>query len=970
MPLLPYWLNLDSVSVIRLAALILSVAIVGYLLRRRQRTTARLLLALAFAGAALFNAASFLEFAGRFYWQPRTLKNLLVPILQDAGPGLAFVCLTAFAYHFPRPRDRETRERRIIVPLSILLCIVRLASAAWVFGVLERGRSDIRLTEPYYYFLYASSGFQLLLIIAVLLRTSARLSAGRSRPWWTRLTRPRGGGAQAARALGLTLLLPVAALGSFIIMTSGVLSHGIATYCVWLGFLLFYLAFVSTYLNTTSDTTTLRVKLVGFSLITVLGLIGLVGLVVGRASADDFQSDLPALSGRSIRFTPNRAGSYDVREIAIGYDEDIGGRLPISYAAGSRVVPSFEFPFFGTAYRALHVVHAPIVYLGDVLREDGWGGYHPQPAIAAVLMNLDPGSGGGVFLKERSDAVTITWEGMSELGVRDRITVQLILHRDGSIDMTFADMQPASRYPAEKMINYTAAITRGGDPAPGAAPAPYGPRLTGLHPGGERDIISEVDLVAGLPWEGSGPGIIVDSWEAAFTRHLHERMSVIAVILLAGSLFVLFVFPALFRVNLIRPLESLSMGMHRAETGDLQSTVPLQSDDEIGYLTRSFNRMLEAIREAETSFQMMADTAEEGIIITQDGDPVYANVRACELTGYSLAAMEDTGIGRIVPAAVSPAETSFRSRETVLANRSGREIIAEVSLSPASWHGRPAQAIIVRDITERRKTEEKERERNDYLVQVDKLTALGVLAAGVAHEINSPNQAILANASVLVRAGPQLASILDDFSRENPGFLVAGLDAAEFGSSLPALASEIRKCSDRIEGIIRGLKDFSRQDPGAPSGSLDVNAVVLSALELVSGHLRRATERFSTTLEEGLPRVRGNAQRLEQVIVNLLLNACQSLPDRRCAIRVSSRSSGDGREVMVEVRDEGAGISPDVLGRLAEPFFTTRQSSGGTGLGLYVSRKIVEEHGGTLVLESEPGRGTKAVVTLPAGEPT
>jgi signal transduction histidine kinase len=146
--------------------------------------------------------------------------------------------------------------------------------------------------------------------------------------------------------------------------------------------------------------------------------------------------------------------------------------------------------------------------------------------------------------------------------------------------------------------------------------------------------------------------------------------------------------------------------------------------------------------------------------------------------------------------------------------------------------------------------------------------------------------------------------------------------------------------------------------------------VVLSALELVSGHLRRATERFSTTLEEGLPRVRGNAQRLEQVIVNLLLNACQSLPDRRCAIRVSSRSSGDGREVMVEVRDEGAGISPDVLGRLAEPFFTTRQSSGGTGLGLYVSRKIVEEHGGTLVLESEPGRGTKAVVTLPAGEPT
>ncbi len=967
MPLLPYWLNLDSVSVIRLAAPIHSLVIVGYLLRRQQRSPARVFLALAFAGAALFNAASFLEFAGLFYWQPRTLKNLLVPILQDAGPGLSFVFLTVFAYHFPRPRAIETGERRVVVPLSILLCLGRLALAAWVFAVLERGRSDIRLTEPYYYFLYASAGCQLILVIAVLLRASVRLSAGRSRPWWDRLVRPRGGGAKAARALGLILLLPTAALGSFIVMTSGMLPHGTATYCVWLGFLLFYLAFVSTYLNNTGDTTTLRVKLVGISLITVLGLIGLVGLVVGSASADDFRSDLPALSRRSVRFTPNSAGSYDIREVSYSIDDDVGDRLPISYVAGARVAPSFDLPFFGTPFRAVHVMHAPIVYLGDVLRENGWGGYHPQPAIAPLLMNLDPASGGGVFLKNGADAMTITWLGMSELGASDRITVQLVLNLDGSIDMTFAGMNPASRYSAEQMINYTVAITRGGDPAPGAAPAPYGPRLTGLHPGGERNPIREVDLVAGLPWEGSGPGIIVDSWEAAFTRRLHARMSVIAVILLAGSLFVLFVFPALFRVNLLRPLQSLAAGMRQAEAGDLHSHVPLQYDDEIGYLTRSFNRMLDAIREAETSFRTMADTAREGIIVVRDGVPVYANLRACELTGYSLAEMADAGINRIVPAAALPAETALHPRETALVSRSGRQVTAEVTVLPASWHGNPAQAVIVRDITERKNAEEEDRRRNDYLVQVDKLTALGVLAAGLAHEINSPNQAILANASILVRAGPQLAPILDSFARENPGFIVAGVDAAEIGGTLPTLASEIHKCSELIDGIIRGLKDFSRQDPGMLSGSLDVNPVVLSAIELVSGHLRRATERFSMALEEGLPCVRGNAQRLEQVIVNLLLNACQSLTDRRCVIRISSRSAEAGRKVMVEVQDEGIGIAPEHLGRVAEPFFTTRRSSGGTGLGLYVSRRIVEEHGGTLALESETGRGTRAVVCLPAG---
>jgi signal transduction histidine kinase len=269
-------------------------------------------------------------------------------------------------------------------------------------------------------------------------------------------------------------------------------------------------------------------------------------------------------------------------------------------------------------------------------------------------------------------------------------------------------------------------------------------------------------------------------------------------------------------------------------------------------------------------------------------------------------------------------------------------------------------------MTERKGAEEEDRLRNNYLVQADRPTALGVLAAELAREINGPNQAILANASALVRAAPQLAPILDSFARESPGFIVAGVDVAEVGGILPNLASEIHGCSELIDGIIRGLKNFSRQDPGMLSGGLDVNREVLSAIELVSGHLRRATERFSTALEEGLPCVRGNAQRLEQVIVNLILYACQSLTDRPCAIRVSSFSAGAGSKVMLEAQDEGTRIAPEDLDRVMEPFFTKRRISGGTGLGLYVSRRIVEEHRGTLELESEAGPGTRAVVCLSA----
>jgi polar amino acid transport system substrate-binding protein len=251
-------------------------------------------------------------------------------------------------------------------------------------------------------------------------------------------------------------------------------------------------------------------------------------------------------------------------------------------------------------------------------------------------------------------------------------------------------------------------------------------------------------------------------------------------------------------------------------------------------------------------------------------------------------------------------------------------------------------------------------------VQVDKLTALGVLVAGVAHEVNSPNQVILTNASLLVRSCPPLLSVLGESARDNHGFLFGGLEASEFGAALPRMLAEIQKCAERIDGIIRGLKGFSREDPGASRENLEIAAVVKSAVDLVASHLRRATERFSVTVEENLPAVRGNAQRLEQVIVNLLLNACQAVTDRRRAIAVMGRLADGRAGVMVEVRDEGVGIPPDDLCRLAEPFFTTRRDAGGTGLGLYISRKIVEEHGGTLRIESTAGSGTRAILTLPA----
>jgi polar amino acid transport system substrate-binding protein len=195
---------------------------------------------------------------------------------------------------------------------------------------------------------------------------------------------------------------------------------------------------------------------------------------------------------------------------------------------------------------------------------------------------------------------------------------------------------------------------------------------------------------------------------------------------------------------------------------------------------------------------------------------------------------------------------------------------------------------------------------------------------------------------------------------------MAGLDVADFRARYPDMLSAIVKSSARIDGIIKNLKEFSRDAPGQDMRSIDLNTVIRSAIELVSGYIKRATGYFNVDYESALPRVKGNAQRLEQVVINLLLNACQALTARDQAITVCSRAGEGRRSVRMEVRDDGAGIPQEHLARIREPFFTTKKAMGGTGLGLYVSEAIVTEHSGSLSFISEPGRGTTAVVALPA----
>jgi signal transduction histidine kinase len=239
-----------------------------------------------------------------------------------------------------------------------------------------------------------------------------------------------------------------------------------------------------------------------------------------------------------------------------------------------------------------------------------------------------------------------------------------------------------------------------------------------------------------------------------------------------------------------------------------------------------------------------------------------------------------------------------------------------------------------------------ERDRQQELQVVDRMTALGTLAAGVAHEINNPLTYVRGNLDLLeeqMRRGED---------RITPT-MIGRLETAIEGLA-------------RVEQIVGDMRTFSRQESEVV-GPVNVEAVVRSALDMVRYDLRCRAE-VVQHFEPGLPDALASEPRLVQVMLNLLVNALQSFTDAdpsRNTVRVEAWKSGDGR-LMIEVSDNGVGIAAPYLPRVFTPFFTTKASSGGTGLGLSMCRSIIVRMQGEIRVESQLGRGTRFIILLPA----
>ncbi|SKA90529.1 PAS domain S-box-containing protein [Paucidesulfovibrio gracilis DSM 16080] len=271
--------------------------------------------------------------------------------------------------------------------------------------------------------------------------------------------------------------------------------------------------------------------------------------------------------------------------------------------------------------------------------------------------------------------------------------------------------------------------------------------------------------------------------------------------------------------------------------------------------------------------------------------------------------------------------------------------------------------VSTREITERVRAQEAAKERERQLVQADKLAALGTLVSGVAHEINNPNGIITLNAPTLRDIWKDVRTRLDEYYDRNGEFLLAGMEYSLLRDEVDGLYEQIVESARRIKRIVSELKDFARQESPDRTAIVDMNEVAEAARGLVDNKIRKSTHRFTALSSPEPALVEGNFQRLEQVLVNALINACEALtsPEQAVTMEVQVR----GNSVVVTVSDEGKGMASDEIGHVFEPFFTTKRDSGGTGLGLSVSHGIIDEHGGRMEFSSEEEQGTVCVVELP-----
>jgi PAS domain S-box-containing protein len=355
-------------------------------------------------------------------------------------------------------------------------------------------------------------------------------------------------------------------------------------------------------------------------------------------------------------------------------------------------------------------------------------------------------------------------------------------------------------------------------------------------------------------------------------------------------------------------------------------------------------RARDALRGSEERFRALIENSSDIIVLLDgDGSPLYVSPSAKVLSGYDFEDLVGKKAGDFChPEDMAKAEGA--GSQVIQNPHVSVPIQLRIRYADGSWHTvevvarnllqNPAvEGIVVnmRDITDRVRAEAE-------LAQAEKLASLGVLAGGIAHQVRNPLSIIMACSELLLEAPD---------------------DAHLRSQSVEKIHAAILRASQVIENLLR----FARPE-GMPMTSLDIQHVLEEALALMAHHMSSHRVRLHEAFQADLPKVHGNPALLQQVFTNLILNACDAMPQGG-TLTVTTRAT-EGNGVEIQFRDTGRGIPPEHLPHVFDPLFTTKPTGEGTGLGLSVSQGIIQRHKGTIEVRSEVDEGTTFTIRLPS----
>lgn len=271
-----------------------------------------------------------------------------------------------------------------------------------------------------------------------------------------------------------------------------------------------------------------------------------------------------------------------------------------------------------------------------------------------------------------------------------------------------------------------------------------------------------------------------------------------------------------------------------------------------------------------------------------------------------------------------------------------------------------------RDITEDRRIRKEGELRLQQMIQSHKLTALGEVVAGVAHEINNPVSFIAYNIPLLEEMWNDIEPILASDGASHPDWGDKGISYVEVCTNMKDIIEEFKIATQRIKRVVSGLKEFARTDESDQKKPVQIADVIQGVLILVGAQIRKTVSRIDRYVDSNLPTIQGHFQKIEQVIANLLINANQAIPtDRKGRIVITARYLERLKAILIEIEDNGTGMQREMLDHIFEPFFSTRRDKDGTGLGLSISYGLIKDHQGLIGVLSRPGLGSRFSVFLP-----